>query len=157
MVGLGDPAGPPFHSVALSISGDGSVILCAGQTATSEEYFIWTSAHGFQSVRDLLLAAGVTSVSGWQLNAHHGSISADGRVVVGYGTNPAGQTEAWMARLPAVCYADCNADGALNLADFGCFQTKFALGEPYADCNGDGAMNLADFGCFQTRFAIGCP
>jgi hypothetical protein len=26
------------------------------------------------------------------------------------------------------CYADCNGDGVLNLADFGCFQTKFALG-----------------------------
>ncbi|MCC6661957.1 MAG: DUF1929 domain-containing protein [Phycisphaerales bacterium] len=55
------------------------------------------------------------------------------------------------------CYADCNADGSVNLADFGCFQTGFALGDPYADCNGDGARNLADFGCFQTRFALGCP
>jgi hypothetical protein len=56
-----------------------------------------------------------------------------------------------------VCYPDCNTDGQLNLADFGCFQTRFALGEPYADCNGDGALNLADFGCFQTSFALGCP
>jgi hypothetical protein len=55
------------------------------------------------------------------------------------------------------CYADCNLDGALNLADFGCFQTKFALADPYADCNLDGTLNLADFGCFQTRFAVGCP
>jgi hypothetical protein len=55
------------------------------------------------------------------------------------------------------CYADCNGDGALNLADFGCFQTKFATGQLYADCNGDGALNLADFGCFQTKFAVGCP
>ena len=55
------------------------------------------------------------------------------------------------------CYADCNGDGAANLADFGCFQTKFALGEGYADCNGDGVLNLSDFGCFTTRFAQGCP
>ena len=55
------------------------------------------------------------------------------------------------------CYADCNADGSLNLADFGCFQTKFALGDAYADCNGDGARNLSDFGCFTTKFALGCP
>lgn len=27
-----------------------------------------------------------------------------------------------------VCYPDCNSDGALTLADFGCFMTKFALG-----------------------------
>jgi DNA-binding beta-propeller fold protein YncE len=55
------------------------------------------------------------------------------------------------------CYPDCNGDGALNLADFGCFQTNFALGDPYADCNGDQVLNLADFGCFQTSFALGCP
>ncbi len=55
------------------------------------------------------------------------------------------------------CYADCNGDAALNLADFGCFQTKFATGDPYADCNGDTLLNLADFGCFQTQFALGCP
>lgn len=27
----------------------------------------------------------------------------------------------------------------------------------YPDCNGDGLLNLADFGCFQTQFALGCP
>ncbi|MCC6660460.1 MAG: hypothetical protein IT437_06195 [Phycisphaerales bacterium] len=55
------------------------------------------------------------------------------------------------------CYPDCNGDGALNLSDFGCFTTEFALGGSYADCNGDGALNLSDFGCFQTKFALGCP
>jgi hypothetical protein len=54
------------------------------------------------------------------------------------------------------CYPDCNGDGTLNLADFGCFQTRFATGNMYADCNGDGVLNLADFGCFQTKFALGC-
>jgi hypothetical protein len=55
------------------------------------------------------------------------------------------------------CYPDCNGDGALNLSDFGCFQTKFALADPYADCNGDVVLNLSDFGCFQTKYALGCP
>ncbi|MCC6659763.1 MAG: hypothetical protein IT437_02630, partial [Phycisphaerales bacterium] len=45
----------------------------------------------------------------------------------------------------------------LNLSDFGCFTTKFALGDAYADCNGDGVLNLSDFGCFTTKFALGCP
>ncbi|MCC6659723.1 MAG: hypothetical protein IT437_02430 [Phycisphaerales bacterium] len=57
----------------------------------------------------------------------------------------------------ASCYPDCNDDGVLNLADFGCFQTKFALQDSYADCNGDGLLNLSDFGCFLTKFALGCP
>jgi hypothetical protein len=56
-----------------------------------------------------------------------------------------------------LCDADCNRDGLLNLADFGCFQTKFALNDPAADCNRDGLLNLADFGCFQAKFAVGCP
>jgi glucose/arabinose dehydrogenase len=55
------------------------------------------------------------------------------------------------------CYADCDRDGALTLADFGCYQTRFASGNMYADCNNDGVMNLADFGCFQTGYALGCP
>ena len=57
----------------------------------------------------------------------------------------------------ATCYPDCNGDGLLNLSDFGCFTTQFALGMAYADCNGDGIRNLADFGCFTTKFALGCP
>jgi hypothetical protein len=57
----------------------------------------------------------------------------------------------------AECYPDCDGDEVLTLADFGCFQTKFALGDLYADCNGDLVLNLADFGCFQTQFALGCP
>ena len=55
------------------------------------------------------------------------------------------------------CYPDCNGDGVLTVADFGCFQTQFVLGAPYADCNGDGVRTVADFGCFQTLFVVGCP
>ncbi len=55
------------------------------------------------------------------------------------------------------CYPDCNLDGVLTLADFGCFQTKFVAGDPYADCNGVGGLTIADFGCFQTKFVAGCP
>ncbi|MCC6659838.1 MAG: hypothetical protein IT437_03020 [Phycisphaerales bacterium] len=62
------------------------------------------------------------------------------------------------------CYADCNRDGALTLADFGCFQTKYAIGDPYANCNLDfnpgsitNGLSVADYMCFQARFAMGCP
>ena len=55
------------------------------------------------------------------------------------------------------CYPDCNGDEALNLSDFGCFTTKFALGDMYADCNGDTVLHLSDFGCFTAKFALGCP
>jgi hypothetical protein len=55
------------------------------------------------------------------------------------------------------CYPDCDGDGRLTLADFGCFQTRFGLGYPWADCDGDGIRSLADFRCFVTKFALGCP
>jgi hypothetical protein len=72
---------------------------------------------------------------------------------------PASCIARWGCPLPpgGPCYADCNQDGTLDLADFGCFSTKFALQDPYTDCNEDGVRNLSDFGCFQTRFALGCP
>ena len=57
----------------------------------------------------------------------------------------------------ASCDADCNADGVLTLADFGCFQTRYVLGDQRADCNQDRLLNLSDFGCFSTKFALGCP
>ncbi len=55
------------------------------------------------------------------------------------------------------CYPDCTGEGRLTIADFGCFQTKFASGDPYADCNGSSSLTIADFACFQAAFAAGCP
>ncbi len=57
---------------------------------------------------------------------------------------------------PVVCYPDCDTSGVLNVNDYICFQTKFALGDPYADCDGNGVRNVNDYICFQTSFALGC-
>ncbi len=56
----------------------------------------------------------------------------------------------------ASCYPDCDGNGGLNVNDYICFQTKFALGDPYADCDGNGVRNVNDYICFQTKFALGC-
>ena len=64
----------------------------------------------------------------------------------------------WVIAPPSdACYPDCNTDGAITVADFGCFQTMFVAADPHADCNADGALTVADFGCFQTEFVAGCP
>ncbi len=55
------------------------------------------------------------------------------------------------------CYADCDHNAALTIADFACFQAKFVESDPYADCNQDAQFTITDFGCFQTSFAAGCP
>jgi hypothetical protein len=57
-----------------------------------------------------------------------------------------------------VCRADVNGDGTLTLADFGAFQSAYAMGQAYvADFNHDGVLNLADFGAFKTAYGAGCP
>ncbi len=70
------------------------------------------------------------------------------------GGQPAARIAKWVGC--ATCYADCDASGVLNVNDFVCFQTRFALGEPYADCDGNGVRNVNDYICFQTKFALGC-
>ncbi|MEX2218866.1 MAG: hypothetical protein WD749_08905 [Phycisphaerales bacterium] len=61
------------------------------------------------------------------------------------------------------CYANCDQSHIppiLNVADFGCFLTQYAGGDPYANCDGSTqppVLNVADFGCFLTRYAAGCP
>ena len=55
-----------------------------------------------------------------------------------------------------ICIPDCDQSGTLNIDDFICFQTYFAIGDPAADCDASGALNIDDFICFQTFFALGC-
>jgi hypothetical protein len=124
---------------------------------TTPAAFVWNPRDKMRSLQDVLVNdLGLGGVlAGWNLLSATG-VSADGRTIVGYGFGPSG-LEGYRARIPAYCAADCNADGALTVADFGCFQTKFILADTWADCNGDCALTVADFGCVQTKFVLGCP
>jgi hypothetical protein len=55
------------------------------------------------------------------------------------------------------CFADCDANGALNILDFVCYQNLFVTGDLGADCDGNGALNILDFVCYQNAFVEGCP
>jgi hypothetical protein len=61
------------------------------------------------------------------------------------------------------CYPNCDGstqEPILNVADFSCFLSKFAAGDPYANCDGSTqqpVLNVADFSCFLGKFAAGCP
>ncbi len=142
---------------ALALSSDGGVIVGSSvHSGSGGEARIWDEASGVRDLRAVLVGLGL-NLEGWTLDTAVG-VSADGRTIAGNGINPAGHFEAWIAFLgDTVCYPDCTADGALTVADFGCFQTKFVAADPYADCNADGALTVADFGCFQTTFVTGCP
>jgi hypothetical protein len=69
----------------------------------------------------------------------------------------------WVTQGPPACYANCDGsttEPVLNVADFTCFLSKFAAGDPYANCDGsttEPTLNVADFTCFLSKFAAGCP
>jgi probable HAF family extracellular repeat protein len=95
MTGLG--ISPSSSSAANAMSADGSVIV-GYSNPPGGGAFRWTATDGARSIADLLTAAGV-SFTGWTLN-NATAVSSDGTVIVGDGTNPSGQQDAWIAHLP---------------------------------------------------------
>ena len=98
MVGLGDVPGGAFESIANDVSADGSVVVGRSGSDRGNDAFIWDEVHGMRSLRDALTAAGV-DVGGWRLGEAWG-VSDDGTRISGYGLNPRGQNEAFLAVLP---------------------------------------------------------
>jgi probable HAF family extracellular repeat protein len=100
MVGLGTLPGGSRNSSAHGVSADGSVIVgqCYGEAGF--EAFVWDATNGMRSVRQLLVSQfGLGAcLRGWKLRTAT-AVSADGLVVVGYGMNPHGNLEAWLAHL----------------------------------------------------------
>jgi len=70
-----------------------------GTTAAGERAFIWDAPNGMRDLRDVLVSDCGLDMAGWTLTEAW-DVSDNGLVVVGYGTNPSGQTEAWRAVLP---------------------------------------------------------
>jgi hypothetical protein len=99
MAGLGFLPGGTA-SQAVGVNADGTVVVGAGNatgTGANTLAFRWTQTDGMQSVQALLSAKGV-STTGWTLTSAQG-MSADGRVIVGVGTDPNGHTQGWIANL----------------------------------------------------------
>jgi probable HAF family extracellular repeat protein len=93
MKGLGTlVAGEPSEARAVSADGKTIVGVSAG------EAFVWDEVNGMRSVKASLQAASF-DMSGWTLEVATG-VTDDGVTVVGWGTNPDGNTEGWVATLP---------------------------------------------------------
>ncbi len=80
---------------ARDASADGTVIVGRDIDAA----FIWDEINGMRRISDVLVADYGVDLTGWTLEDAYG-ISADGRTIVGYGTNTNGDQEAWIAKLP---------------------------------------------------------
>jgi uncharacterized membrane protein len=147
---------------ALALSADGSVIVGWYRASNTDHALIWDQAHG---ARDLQLVLEQQGSSGeileWSLRRATG-ISADGRTIVGFGSDPQGRTQAFLARIGAPCYPNCDnstTPPALNVLDFNCFLNLFVSGDTRANCDestGPPTLNILDLNCFIARFTNGC-
>lgn len=99
MVGLGDLPGSYVYAIAWDTNADGSLIIGHGTTDLGDEPFIWDEQHGMRNLASVLATEYGLDLSAWQLNRARG-ISDDGNVIAGFGTNPSGRREAWVAYIP---------------------------------------------------------
>ncbi len=99
MTELGNGIEGLLGSFATAVSGDGRTIVGWGPAATGDVALIWDAAHGLRLLDAALLTDYATSIPGWKLSRAT-AISDDARTIAGYGTNPQGQTEAWIVTLP---------------------------------------------------------
>ena len=83
---------------ALGVSEDGSGVVGSGNSANGNEAFIWNSSQGMRNLKQVLTNDYGLNLTGWTLSEATG-ISADGLSIVGWGINPSGNNEAWLARL----------------------------------------------------------
>jgi uncharacterized membrane protein len=94
----------PFveRSSAFGISADGSVIVGSLQRGPIEgdHAMIWDASHGMRRLQAILESDLGLDLGGWELKLAM-DVSADGRTIVGNGRNPVGESEAWIATIPA--------------------------------------------------------
>lgn len=149
------PVGAFIDSRATAVSADGSVIVGWGKEQPSTvgtRALIWDAHHGLRDLRVVLTDDFGLDLSGWHLSEATG-VSADGRIVVGVGINPSGNTEAWRARLATS--PDCNHNGVADACD-----VEQCGGDPACgDCNNNQVPDGCDLvgGLSQDADGNGIP
>jgi len=111
---------PNFHSRALGVSGDGSIVVGYVQNNSGfdeQKAFIWDEEHGMRLLQDVLEDDFGLDLSSWHLAEPWASwrataVSDDGLTIVGEALNSENQREAWRAVLCKVVYVDGDATGA---------------------------------------------
>jgi len=134
----------------MSLGGCRGAGLCSASAISGSQLAcIWEPGIGWRSIKQVLSDAGI-NMTGWTLNFAN-SLSDDGQVIAGYGVNPSGQTQAWVARIPLPRPGDVNGDGAINGRDVAAFVQLLgasypAAGTCTADLNHDGTVESGDVG-----------
>ncbi len=152
LIGFG---GSPRQSEAWDVSADGAIVVGNSGQLNQTQASIWAQHLGMLPLQEWLIANHVTGLTGWQLTTATG-VSADGRSIVGQGTNPNGQAEAWLVRLPTL--GDANADGLVDGADYTSWADHY-LGQTNLFANGDfnwdGVVNGADYVIWADHYTAG--
>ena len=88
-------------SGATGASADGSIVVGGGALSgsSSGSAFLWDAAHGMRPLAQVLAEDYGLDLTGWTLDTAL-AVSADGRTIVGSGTDPGGQQEGWIATIP---------------------------------------------------------
>jgi probable HAF family extracellular repeat protein len=96
----GGPIDPPPMWVHDASTGCAHLVGYAetGSFPIGRDAFLWSGRLGMRRMADVLAQQGL-DLGDWSL-AEATGVSADGRTLVGWGTNPTGDWEGWIARLP---------------------------------------------------------
>jgi uncharacterized membrane protein len=81
------------------VSADGSMIFGETIAGDGSQAVVWDATHGVRYLRDVFTNEFGLDLTEWNLRSANG-VSADGTVIVGYGMNPFGHFEGWMAVVP---------------------------------------------------------
>ena len=87
------------ETTAYAVSDDGRTVVGFNDSAAGDEAFVWQPSTGMRALQDWLAEEHGLELPGWQLRRAY-DISGDGRVLVGDGTNPDGERQAWVVTLP---------------------------------------------------------
>ncbi|MCK5001056.1 MAG: hypothetical protein KAS23_16045 [Anaerohalosphaera sp.] len=150
------------NSEAWDVSDDGLVIVGKGTTDLGdEEAFIWYANHSMWNLKDLLENDFELDLTGWTLTRAEG-ISADGSTIVGFGTNPDGNKEGWIATCePPYCSepipGDVDGNCKIDIFDLAILAFHWHEDNPDldpipGDINGDDKVNLLDFAILASNW-----
>jgi len=167
MVGLGDVPGGSFSSTAWDANHDGSIIVGGSASGTPDSAFVWTQQLGMITLGQYLTMNGVTGFSGWIFYTAT-AISADGTTILGYGANPSGSQDGFIAVVPltgscctantctVTAHADCTGTWSGGAPCGGESPCGLHCGTADFDCDGDLGTD-ADIESFFACLAGACP
>jgi probable HAF family extracellular repeat protein len=120
MVDLGRPPGAGGSSL-LGASADGSAAIGDSPFIGDVVPIIWDETHGMRNLVDVLEELGLgPAMAGWDLETAT-AISPDGLTVGGWGYNPQGNVEAWLAYLGEPSVVEVPALSSLGSILFAAF------------------------------------